>query len=620
MCGISGIATFNRSGVPEGVILKITDAMRHRGPDDGGYFLDPDGKVALGHRRLSIIDLASGHQPIFNEDGHLAVILNGEIYNYLELRTELENKGHTFSTRSDTEVIVHLYEEMGPDCVNRLRGMFALAVWDGRQEELFLARDRVGKKPLYYALANGILYFSSEIQALYEVPEIPKEINYDAINLYLTYCYIPSPHSIYQSIRKLPPAHHLLFSVKGLTVTRYWHPNYHSKIRIGYEDAKLELLRIFADAVRLRLISDVPLGAFLSGGVDSSAVVAQMSRLSDRPVKTFSIGFPYKESNELAYAREVARQYRTEHQEFMVEPSQLDVLPEIVRHYGEPYGDSSAIPTWYLSRLTRQQVTVALNGDGADELFGGYPWYRVIHLLNRTANPISRLMARTACSLGEHLLPRRIQRGLQLLGQRAPQQFQALRSFIGVQDRSILYHEDFQQRLTVGAEEYLCRLYDRSIPYDYDRSFCADFLSYLPEDLLVKVDRASMAQGLECRSPFLDQELVDFSCSLPPEWKIHGGKSKRILKEAVADWFPEGFLDRPKMGFTVPVGKWFRGELKSFIWDRLVSGPLCRIPLLQSETVKTLLNEHFEGVRNHETQIWNILMLSLWFEEYGANV
>jgi asparagine synthase (glutamine-hydrolysing) len=616
MCGISGIAAFNESGVPEGAIRSITNALRHRGPDDEGYFQSRNGKILLGHRRLSIIDLESGHQPIFNEDGRIAVIFNGEIYNYLELMSELEAKGHTFSTRSDTEAIVHLYEEMGPDCVNRLRGMFALAVWDGRKEELFLARDRIGKKPLYYAVTNGTLYFASEIQALYEIPEIPKEVDYGAIDQYLTYSYIPSPCSIYKSIRKLPQAHCLMFNANGLTVTRYWEPNYHLKTGLDYEEAKLELVRILSDSVRLRLISDVPLGAFLSGGVDSSAIVALMSRLSDRPVKTFSIGFPDKEYNELAYAKEVARLYRTDHHEFIVEPNRLEDLSAIVRHYGEPYGDSSAVPTWHLSRLTRQHVTVALNGDGGDELFGGYPWYPVIHGFNRVSNPISRWGARFLLAIGKNYLPRRINRGLELLGSTEARRFQALRSFVSVRDREGFYHEQFRHKLTAGTEEYLCRLYDESIPHDYDRSFCADLLSYLPDDLLVKVDRASMAHGLECRSPFLDREMVDFSCSLPSAWKIQGGKTKRILKEAVEGWFPKGFVDRPKMGFTVPIGKWFRGEMRPFIWDKLALGSLSQMDLLDTNSIKTLLTEHFEGVRNHESRIWNILMLSLWLEEY----
>lgn len=619
MCAISGIAAFKGPGVQEAALRKMTGALRHRGPDDEGYFLDPKGKVALGHRRLSIIDLSTGHQPVFNEDGRLAVVFNGEIYNYLELRSELEKKGHRFSTRSDTEVILHLYEERGADCVERLRGMFAFALWDGRNDELFLARDRAGKKPIYYAVADGVFYFASEIQALYEIPEISKEIDDDAIDLYLTYSYIPSPYSIYRAIRKLPPAHYLRFNADGLTVGRYWRPDYSRKIRIDYEEAKQELVRILSRSVELRLISDVPLGAFLSGGIDSSAVVALMSRFSSQPVKTFSIGFPDKEYNELAYARQVAERFRTEHHEFMVEPNHLDVLFEIVRHYGEPYGDSSALPTWYLSRITRKYVTVALNGDGGDELFGGYAWYPVIHRFNQAAHPISRKLIRYLHPLGKGLLPRRINRGFELLEQGEAERFQTLRSYMDRAQRGALYHEQFRRRLRGRAEEYLCQLYDETLPDDYDRSFCADFLSYLPEDLLVKVDRASMAHGLECRSPFLDQELVEFSCGLPPEWKIQGGRSKRILKDAVADWFPDGFLDRPKMGFSVPIGKWFRGELKPFIWDKLLQGPLTRRSLLDAESVKALLMEHERGLRNHETRLWNMLMLSLWFEAYGAS-
>lgn len=616
MCGISGIATFKESGVPEGLIQAINTALRHRGPDDEGYFQSCDRRVVLGHRRLSIIDLGSGHQPIFNEDGRVAVVFNGEIYNYLELRSELQTKGHTFSTQSDTEAIVHLYEEMGPDCVMRLRGMFALAIWDGIRDELFLARDRVGKKPLYYATTNGTLYFASEIQALYDIPEIPKEIDYNAIDQYLTYSYIPSPYSIYKAIRKLPPAHSLQYNKHGLTTSRYWKPQYYPKTALSYDEAKSELVRILTEAVQLRLMSDVPLGAFLSGGVDSSTIVALMSRLSNRPVKTFSIGFPDARYNELQYAREVAKLYHTDHHEFMVEPSRLDDLPAIVRHYGEPYGDSSAVPTWHLSRLTRQHVTVALNGDGGDELFGGYPWYPVIHALNRASNPFSRAVAAFLGTRANGHLPRRVKRGLQLLGGTEGQRFQSLRSFMSSEDRLALYREEFRKELTSEAEEYLEKLYDLSIPSDYDRSFCADVLSYLPDDLLVKVDRASMAHGLECRSPFLDSQLMEFACSLAPAWKIHRGKTKRILKEAVDDWFPRGFVDRPKMGFTVPIGKWFRSDLKSFIWDRLTSGSLSQIALLKADAVRTMLTEHFEGTRDHETRIWNILMLSLWLEEY----
>lgn len=617
MCGISGASTFKESGVPAGVVRRINDAVRHRGPDDEGFFRDARGHVELGHRRLSIIDLTTGHQPVFNEDGRVAIVFNGEIYNYQELRADLEQKGHRFVTHSDTETIVHLYEEYGDACLDRLRGMFAFAIWDGRRDELFIARDRVGKKPIYYAHVNGTLYFASEIQALFTVPEIPRDLDYDAIDLFLTYSCIPSPRSIYTGIHKLPPAHALRFSAAGVSTTRYWRPEYQPKLTIGYQEATEELRRLLTDAVRLRLISDVPLGAFLSGGVDSSAIVAIMSRLSDRPVKTFSIGFEDEGFNELPFAREVAAQYRTEHQEFMVAPDKLDVLAELVRHYGEPYGDSSAIPTWYLSRMTRTHVTVALNGDGGDELFGGYPWYRMIHTFNAAANPVVRAVAR-AGMVARAAMPRQARRALELLAMDRPHQFQSLRSYQNGRDRTALYHADFRARLRVNAEAYLCDLYDESLSSDYDASFKADFLSYLPEDLMVKVDRASMAHGLECRSPLLDQELVEFASRLPPEWKIASGRSKSILKDAVGAWFPAGFVDRRKMGFSVPVGRWFKGELKSFIHDRLMHGPLSRIPLVRADALAAILREHNDGVRDHETSIWNLLMLSLWFEEYGA--
>lgn len=617
MCGISGIATRGASAPSEDRLRRMTTALRHRGPDDEGCFTEPTGRAVLGHRRLSIIDLASGHQPVFNEDRQIAIVFNGEIYNFQELRPELERKGHRFATDSDTEVIVHLYEELGPKCVTRLRGMFAFAIWDGRRNELFVARDRVGKKPVYYAIVGDTMYFASEIQALYEVPEIPKELDYEAIDLYLTYSCIPSPWSIYKGIRKLPPAHYLVYGANGLTVSRYWQPDYNRKTEMDYREAQQELVRILTDAVRLRLISEVPLGAFLSGGVDSGTIVALMSRLSDRPVKTFSIGFPEQAYNELPYAADIARLYKTEHQEFVVEPNCLDVLDDIVRHYGEPYGDSSAVPTWYLSRVTREHVTVALNGDGGDELFGGYNWYRVIHLLNKASGPATRLLARALVRGVGSLLPRRVRRVLTLIDQPDAHRFQALRSYFDEGDRISLYHDEFRRNVATGAEEYLHRLYDESITTDYDRLFHADFLSYLPEDLLVKVDRASMAHGLECRSPFLDQELVDFSCSLPPEWKIGRGRTKRILKDAVGGWFPGGFLDRPKMGFSVPVGKWFRAELKPFIQSQLLEGPFRQVPLLRDEALRKLLDEHFEGVRDHETRIWNLLMLSLWFQVFG---
>jgi asparagine synthase (glutamine-hydrolysing) len=618
MCGISSIATFGATPASADVLQRMTDRLAHRGPDDQGCFREPRGRALLGHRRLSIIDLSSGHQPVFNEDRSIAIVFNGEIYNFQEMRDELERKGHHFTTRSDTEVIVHLYEEYGEACVSRLRGMFAFAIWDGRRDAVFVARDRVGKKPVYYAVAGETLYLASEIQALYGVPDIPRDLDYQAIDLYLTYSYVPAPWSIYKSIRKLPPAHTLTFHRTGLTTARYWHPRYEPKISLDYEEAKAELVRILTESVRLRLISDVPLGAFLSGGVDSATVVAIMSRLSPRPVQTFSIGFPDAEYNELGFASDIARRYHTEHHEFMVEPERLDILGDLVRHYGEPYGDSSAVPTWHLSRITRQKVTVALNGDGGDELFGGYPWYEVLHGFNRAANPLTRGGAALLHRIGNGVIPRRARRGLEILALDERSRFRTLRSFMDARARATLYHDEFRRQAGDCADTYLPSLYDLSLQSDYDRAFAADFVSYLPEDLLVKVDRASMAHSLECRSPFLDQELVAFAAVLPPHWKIDGGRTKKILKDAVADWFPPGFVERRKMGFSVPIGRWFRGELKPFLKDKVLNGPLRRMPLLRMEALERLLDEHFEGAGDHETRIWNVLMLSLWFEEYGS--
>ncbi|TAK07835.1 MAG: asparagine synthase (glutamine-hydrolyzing) [Candidatus Manganitrophaceae bacterium] len=618
MCGISGICFFDGSSINQTVAQNINDALRHRGPDEDGYYFDPAGKVALGHRRLSIIDLSTGRQPIFNEDGSIAIVFNGEIYNFLELREDLLKKGHRFTTNTDTEVIVHLYEEMGADCVSKLRGMFAFAIWDAPKKELLLARDRIGKKPIYYSVVGQKLYFASEIQALYAISEIKKEIDPFSIDLYLTYSYIPSPHSIFRGIRKLPPAHTLRFSNGSFSISRYWKPAYNDKTKLDYEEAKKELLRLLTESVRLRLISDVPLGAFLSGGVDSSAVVALMSRLSNRPVKTFSIGFQSKTHNELPYARKVAEQYHTEHHEFVVEPNALDVIGHIVENYGEPYGDSSAIPTWYLSKMTREYVTVALNGDGGDELFGGYPWYQAMHAFYKMDRLISPWFRHQLLKKSLPLFPRRIQWPLELLSKSEGARFQSLRSFITPKDRSTLYHDHFREQLHESAEDYMLMLYDKSLTSDYDRSFSADLLSYLPEDLLVKVDRASMAHALECRSPLLDQELIEFSCTLPPSWKINKEGGKVIFKETVQDLFPPGFLNRPKMGFSMPIGEWFRNELKGFVTEKLINGSLTRIPLLKADRLKTILEQHFSGKRNFDSLIWNLLMLSLWFEEYGS--
>jgi asparagine synthase (glutamine-hydrolysing) len=604
-----------RDPIDPELVRRMNRALRHRGPDDEGYYADPQGHAVLGHRRLSVIDLATGHQPIFNESGTVAVVFNGEIYNFVELRNELIAKGYRFRTNSDTEVIANLYDDAGAACVTRLRGMFAIAVWDERRQELVLIRDRLGKKPIYYAETPGGLYFASEIQPLASVPGLSREIDERAVDLYLTYSYIPSPWSIYRAIRKLPPAHLLRASGGKLSLERYWQPSFEPKLGLDYREAKDELLRLFTESVRLRLVSDVPLGVFLSGGVDSSAVAAVMSTISPGPIKTFSIGFPDPRYNELAHARVVARHYRTEHHEWMVEPQALDVLPQIVRTYGEPYGDSSAIPTWYLSRLARSHVTVALNGDGGDELFGGYPWHRVIPGLDRMASFAVPSLMRGIARMG--ILPRRARTLAELLSMTEAERVQRLRSFLTSSGRERLYHPEFRDRVDRSADRYLEEVYDPGSLDRYDRVFRMDLLSYLPDDLLVKVDRASMAHGLECRSPLLDHLLLEFACRLPAEWKIRRGRSKHIFKDAVSSLFPRGFLDRPKMGFSIPIGEWFKSEWKPWISATLLDGPLSRRSILDRRELQAILAEHDAGGRNREALIWNLAMLSLWFEEFA---
>jgi asparagine synthase (glutamine-hydrolysing) len=604
-----------RDPIDPELVRRMNRALQHRGPDDEGYYADPQGRAVLGHRRLSVIDLATGHQPIFNQSGTVAVVFNGEIYNFLELRNELIAKGYRFRTLSDTEVIANLYDDAGAECVHRLRGMFAIAIWDERRQELVLIRDRLGKKPIYYAETPGGFYFASEVQPLTAVPGLSREIDECAIDLYLTYSYVPSPWSIYRAIRKLPPAHILRVRGGKLSLERYWQPSFEPKLALDYGEAKGELLRLLTESVRLRLISDVPLGVFLSGGVDSSAVAAVMSTISPGPIKTFSIGFPDPRYNELAHARVVARHYRTDHYEWMVEPQALDVLPQIVRAYGEPYGDSSAIPTWYLSRLARSHVTVALNGDGGDELFGGYPWHRVIPALNRMSSFAVPALMRGIATMG--ILPRRARTLGELLSMTEPRRVQRLRSFLTHSERKRLYHRGFRDRVDGAADRYLEQVYDSGSLDRYDRVFRMDLLSYLPDDLLVKVDRASMAHGLECRSPLLDHLLLEFACRLPAGWKIRRGRSKHIFKEAVKPLFPRGFLDRPKMGFSVPIGEWFRSEWKSWVSAALLDGPLVRRSILDRGELRAILAEHDSGGRNREALIWNLAMLSLWFENFA---
>ncbi len=568
MCGICGILDYhNRVGNYENSLRRICAAMKHRGPDDEGLYVSQklNPRVGLGHRRLKIIDLsAAGSQPMCNEDKSIWIVFNGEIYNYKDLRKDLESNGHIFRSNTDTETIIHLYEEYGKDCLKFLRGMFAFAVWDEKKQVLLLARDRVGKKPLLYSYNDGIFCFASEFMGLLEGGLIKKEINYEAINYYLTFGYIPSPLSIYKNVFKLPPAHRLILENGKIHIERYWQLDYLPKISISEEDAAGEILRLLREAVKIRLYSDVPLGAFLSGGIDSSAVVALMSELSEKKVKTFSIGFEDKDYDELKFARNIADRFNTEHNEFIVRPNALEILPLLVERYGEPYADSSCVPTYYVAQQTKQFVTVALNGDGGDELFAGYERYRAMLASQMIPGFIRKAIAGITPAIPDSPNPknkaRRIKRFLNAASLPALQRYI---KWVGIFDDKLkkdLYSDRF------------CELISQEEPLKYMRGFLensrgmalidslvfTDTMTYLPEDLLVKVDITSMANSLEARSPFLDHVLMEFAAKLPAEYKIKRFVKKHILKKAVKNLIPSENIHRTKMGFGVPVGEWWR--------------------------------------------------------------
>jgi len=626
MCGIGGKLFFDPSRkVDRSSLERMNSVLDHRGPDDAGIYLA--GPVGLAHRRLSIIDLSpAGHQPMANGDGTVWITYNGEIYNFLELRGQLEREGVAFSSRTDTEVILALYERYGVECLRYLRGMFAFAIWDGRARTLFVARDRVGKKPLCYYHDPERFVFASESKAILQDPEVPVAPDLQAIHHYLTYGYVPSPHSAFRGFRILPPAHYLLVRDGQVRVARYWQLRYRPKLRKDEAALCEELLARLREAVRLRMISDVPLGAFLSGGIDSSTVVALMSECSSGPVKTFSIGFEEEAYNELPYARLVAERYGTDHHEFVVKPDAIGVLPELVWHYNEPYADSSAIPTYYLAKLTRQHVKVALNGDGGDENFAGYDRY----LANRIAERYDRFPRplRAALEWGVKSLP-----GLRpFLGgpyRRAKRFFAAASEepkrrygrWVGVFPNALkaeLYAPAFRE-VTARSDslELLFATYEAQDAPDFvDATLGVDVATYLPNDLLVKMDIASMAHSLEARSPILDHVFMEFAASIPSSLKLRGLTKKYIFKLAVRNLLPAAVIDRPKMGFGVPIDRWFRRELRETAYDTLLGSRCLDRGLFQQTVVRRLLDEHGSGRAEWHPQLWSLLVLELWFQRF----
>ncbi|MFN0123615.1 MAG: asparagine synthase (glutamine-hydrolyzing) [Blastocatellia bacterium] len=630
MCGIAGILSRGASHPGGGGhIQMMIEAQRHRGPDAWGVW--NDDLCALGHRRLSIIDLSeAGRQPMASADDSLRITFNGEIYNFQELRAQLIDHGFSFRTRTDTEIILHAYQQWGTDCVQRLRGMFAFAIWDPRQRRLFMARDRVGKKPLFYTEYDGRFLFASELQGLLADPAIPRDINIPAIDAYLSWGYVPAPLTGFRGIHKLPPAHWITIDVTAngfrTDVREYWRLDYQLKARFSEQEAVEALREKMREAVRLRMISDVPLGAFLSGGIDSSIVVGLMAELSDRPVKTFSIGFAEAEFDETAHARRIADKWGTDHQEFIVAPDALAILPTLVRHYGEPYADSSAVPTFYVSQMTRRHVTVALNGDGGDESFAGYERYLGNRLAARFQGmPGAALVARAlSAALPDSVNPknrvRNVKRFLAAAAQPMAERYGRWVGFFREEDKQRLYSGDMRRMLAgkrpLAPLAWMEALFADTRGLDpVDAVMSVDVRSYLPFDLLVKVDITSMANSLEARSPFLDHEVMEFAAQLPVNMKLKGGNAKYLLKRAFADLLPPENVNRRKMGFGVPVGAWFRGPLKELLCDSLLSDSSRVNAWLQPAEVRRMVNAHIGGQTDYAFPLWSLLMLELWVRE-----
>ena len=632
MCGIAGaVWTTPSRALSDDALRRMTDVLEHRGPDDEGFFSAPIVRderphatpgVSLGMRRLSIIDVSGGHQPLANEDRTVWIVFNGEIYNYRELRHRLEGAGHTFQTDSDTETIVHLYEDLGTDCFEHLNGMFALALWDSRRQQLVLARDRLGKKPLVYREESGRLLFASQIKSLLTLPDVPREINASALDAYLTYQYVPHPRSIFRGIAKLPPGHLGVYREGRLDVRPYWQPDFQRVDNIPRAQAAEELAELMRSSVALRMRSDVPLGAFLSGGVDSSLVVALMQQLSEQPVKTFSIGFPVPEFDETRYAREVAEHLGTDHHELQVEPRAVEVLDKLVWHYDEPFADSSAIPTYYVSQLARQHVKVALTGDGGDELFAGYDRYRAVQLaalVDRMPLALrgvlaARLWQRLPSSTRQRSPVRRLKRLLSGLALTPGRRYLQWIAIFDEARRVELYSDDFLQALP-DADPYafLHEAFDRARGRDsVSATSLADLTTYLPCDLLTKVDVASMAHSLECRQPLLDYRLVEWAARLPADMKTRRGRGKRILLETFGHLLPQSVLRRRKMGFGVPLAAWFRDELRSYAQEILLDPQTLRRGYFREAAVTRLFDEHVSGQFDHGYRLWALLFFELW--------
>ncbi len=618
MCGIAGFFEPNPALTAierRDVIQHMCDVIAHRGPDDEGFYVD--GGLALGMRRLSIIDLATGQQPISNEDGTVWIVFNGEIYNYAELRAGLLQRGHQFRTNSDTETIVHLYEELGDRCVEKLRGMFGFAIWDAREQKLLLARDRIGKKPMHYAQVGSAFLFGSEIKSLLQHPSMKREANLESVSDFLSFGYIPEPQTAFRGIHKLLPGHTLTFKNGQVSTRCYWDFNYNGASAPPKDERTYiaELRHEIDEAVRIRLVGEVPLGAFLSGGIDSSTVVGTMAGLMEQPVKTFSIGFSEASFDELEFARLTAQRFNTDHHEFIVTPDVCRLVEEIVWHHDEPFADVSSIPTYVVSKMAREHVTVVLSGDGGDEVFAGYERYAV-HKRREVFERIPRAARRGLMLPLSHSLP-------SLIPGKNYLRNIALDPAARYVDSLAFFDEKTKQRLLSDQAARLLRHHDSTagfrqlfnVPTSLERIdhlIYLDSKTYLPGDILAKVDRMSMAHSIETRAPLLDHKLIEYVQTIPGTLKLHGMETKHILKRAVAGLVPDEIIQRQKKGFSVPIRQWFKRELKDMLNDTLSDQRTRERGLLNARAVRALVNEHQIGRRDHAHKLWGLLTLELW--------
>lgn len=620
MCGICGVVSFEQEkSVDRSILQKMNDMIRHRGPDDEGYY--QDARASLGMRRLSIIDLFTGHQPISNENGDIWVIYNGEIYNFQPVRAELEARGHQFKTRTDTEIIVHAYEEYGDDCVRHFNGMFAIALWDARRCRLLLARDHMGIKPLYYWAGPDRLVFGSELKALTAHPDVPRRVNLCAIDLFLSLEYIPSPLTIYEDVFKLPPGHLLVLENGRTKLSSFWDIPL-EPVRQNEEECAEILAGLLKDAVRMRLISDVPLGAFLSGGIDSSGVVGHMSQLSSTPVQTFSIGFQDATYNELPYAEAVARHFGTHHRFEVLNPDVASLAEQLVQHHDEPFADTSIFPTYLVSKLARQHVKVALSGDGGDELFAGYDTY-IAERLSRYYSKLPGVMRTSLMPAFASMLPpqpakkgtiNKVKRMIEGASMDPSLQHTRWMIFMNEWDKDILYQPDLTKTLEQGSTAAFfdghfqkARSFDRLAQQQY-----VDLKTYLADDILTKVDRMSMAVSLEARVPLLDHRIAEFALNLPPQMKLDGSRTKVILRRALKRLVPDLVLEKPKEGFSIPMKHWLGTSLKPMMMDLLATETVQKRGYFQPRVVSAWIQDHLQGRANHAHRLWALMVLELW--------